>query len=535
VTITEPNGTLKYISPAVRKVLGSEPGPMIGTNIAHRVHPDDLALIRERVASVISRPRASAEYLVRLSHADGSWRWLEIISANLLDEPSVAGIVSNSRDVTETLQVQDRLSYEASHDGLTGLANRALFGERVQASVASADPHHRISIVLIDLDDFKTVNDTLGHGVGDGLLVMAATRMQASVRPTDTVARLGGDEFAILFEGLGGEDVDRVLIRIADALLEPMQIDDHLLSVRASFGVVDGRGGDDAGNLLRQADIAMYEAKERGEGGHQRYRPGMEARGVERSRLVNGLRAALTDDELVLYYQPVVRLPDGRITGAEALVRWQHPTQGLLGPGAFIETAEETGLIEPIGRWVLREAVRQAAGWLAEFGDQAPATMSVNASAQQLRVAGFATEVAEALHDAGLPAHRLTIEITESMVVGGGATQETLRELREMGVRLSLDDFGTGASTLSLLATCPVDEIKLDRSFVPGPGPDAIARAVLQLARAFALEAVAEGVETAEQAAELHGLGYTRAQGFHFARPLPAEAFAARLAEPASV
>jgi diguanylate cyclase (GGDEF)-like protein/PAS domain S-box-containing protein len=524
VTITAPNGRIHYISPAVRRVLGSEPEPMAGTNIAHRVHPDDREVVATNVAHVISRPGNSATYQARMSHADGSWRTLEIISVNLTDVPSVAGVVSNSRDVTETVQAHERLSYEATHDVLTGLANRALFGDRVQAGVANAGPGNTISIVLIDLDDFKTVNDTLGHSVGDGLLVAVADRMRASVRPTDIVARLGGDEFAILFEGVGGDTVDRVLERIADALAVPVEIDGHLLGVRASFGVVDGQAGDDdAGDLLRRADIAMYEAKERGEGGYQRYRPGMEARGAERNRLTAALLAALDQDELVLRYQPVVTLPEGRLTGVEALVRWQHPERGLLGPGEFIPGAEETGLIVPLGRWVLREACRQATAWIDELGDLAPGTMSVNASARQLQEPGFAAEVAAALRDSGLAAGRLTIEITESTAVGGGATQDNLRGLRALGVRLSLDDFGTGASTLSLLANCPVDQIKLDRSFAPGPGPDAIAGAVLQLARALGVEAVAEGVETPAQAAKLGDLGYVRAQGFHFARPMTPE------------
>ena len=535
VTITEVNGRIKYISPAVLRVLGSEPGPMVGTNIAHRVHPDDRAVVAEHVGYVAAAPGNTAAYRARLSHADGTWRWLEIISANLLAEPSVAGIVTNSRDVTETLQVQERLSYEASHDVLTGLANRALFNERVEAGIAGSGPGHPISIVLIDLDDFKTVNDTLGHAVGDGLLVTVAERMRAAVRPTDTVARLGGDEFAILFEGLAAQDVDKVLLRLTDTLIQPMRIDDHQLRIRASFGVVDGTGADDAGDLLRRADIVMYEAKERGDGGTQRYRPGMQARGVERSRLTTALRAALDNDELVLHYQPVVTLPGGRITGAEALIRWQHPDRGLIGPGDFIDAAEETGLIVPVGRWVLRTAVRQAAAWRAAHGTSAPATMSVNVSARQLREAGFAGDVFAVLAATGLPAHRLTIEITESTAVGGGATQETLHALRDLGVRLSLDDFGTGQSTLSLLASCPVDQIKLDRSFVPGPGPDAIARAVLQLSQAFEIEAVAEGVETAEQAETLYRLGYRRAQGFHFARPLTVAGFAERLTMPAAV
>ena len=338
---------------------------------------------------------------------------------------------------------------------------------------------------------------------------------------------LGGDEFALLLEGLGDEQVDRVLVRIAEALLVPVAVDDDLISVRASFGVVTGRCGDDAGELLRQADIAMYEAKERGEGGHQRYLPGMEARGAERSRLNSALQAALEHGEMVLHYQPVVSLPEGRIIGVEALVRWQHPQRGLLGPGEFIPGAEQSGLIVPLGRWVLGEACRQAAEWRDDHGAGAPGSVSVNVSPLQLQEPGFAAEVAAVLRCYELAPDGLTVEITESTAVGGGATQHTLRQLRELGVRLALDDFGTGASTLSLLVKCPVDQIKLDRSFVSGP--TAIAQAVVQLAKALAVEAVAEGVETAEQAEHLHALGYRRAQGYHFARPMPAAELSSRL------
>ena len=516
VTITEPGGTLTYVSPAAQVVLGSPPDDLIGTGMTSRMHPDDVAAVSEQLSEVAAAPGNTATCQVRLRHADGTYRWLEVITANLIGEPSVAGIVSNARDITETREVRDRLSYEASHDVLTGLANRALFGKRTAAAVTGAGPDRQVTVVLVDLDDFKVVNDTLGHATGDALLVHVAERIRASVRPTDTVARLGGDEFAVLFEGSGGAEVDLVLTRIAAALMEPALIDGEPMTVRASFGVADGRGGDDPGDLLRRADIAMSEAKQRGTGGCERYQPGMEVRGAERARRAAALRTAIVEDQLVVFFQPVVTLPDGRMTGAEALVRWQHPVDGLIAPGAFIETAEQTGLIVPLGAWVLRAATREAATWPGEL------TVSVNVSAHQLREAGFPELVAAALRDSGLPPHRLTVEITESVAVGGGATGDNLQGLRDLGVRLSLDDFGTGASTLTLLATCPVDQIKLDRSFVPDGGSAAIADAVAQMARAFGLQTVAEGIETAEQALRLTQLGYERAQGFHFARPMSA-------------
>ncbi|MEU8238276.1 EAL domain-containing protein [Actinoplanes missouriensis] len=524
VTITDPGGRLTYVSPAARRMLGADPDDLIGTAIAPRIHPDDRVPAARRLVRVIAAPGATATFQVRVRHADGGYRWFEVTSANLTGEPSVAGIVSNARDITETREVRDRLSYEASHDRLTGLTNRALFSRRVAAAVTGAGPDTPVGIVLIDLDDFKNINESLGHAGGDALLVHVAERLRASVRPADTVARLGGDEFAVLFEGARGADLDQVLTRIMAALLEPAVIDGEPMTVRASFGVAEGHGGDDPGELLRRAEIAIREVKARGEGGIERYRPGMEARGAERRRRVADLHTAITSGQLVTHFQPVVALPGGRITGAEALVRWQHPSEGLLGPGAFIEAAEQSGLIIALGAWVLRDATREAATWPGEL------TVSVNVSARQLRETGFPDLVAAALRDSGLPPHRLTVEITESLAVGGGATAGNLQALRDLGVRLSLDDFGTGASTLSLLASCPVDQIKLDRSFVPDGGSFAIADAVAQMARAFGLQAVAEGVETAEQAARLTALGYDRAQGFHFARPMSAADLRARLA-----
>ena len=509
--ISEPDGALRYISPAVRRVLGYEPAAMIGTSLADHTHPDDLPALRDALREVLSTEGATVTLETRCRHADGGWRWLEIVTTNLLHEPSIRGRVSNVRDISETRIVQDKLSHEATHDALTGLANRVLYGRRVAESVTGAGP---VSIVLLDLDDFKIVNDTLGHAIGDALLIAVAERLRAGVRPHDTVARLGGDEFALLLPGLAADGVDRVLRRISESLLVPVEADDQLLSVRASFGVATGAAGDDPGELLRRADIAMYEAKALGQGGHQHFRTGMEARGAGRRRLVDALTTAIDQDQLILHYQPVVSLPDGRTTGFEALVRWQHPADGLLAPGAFITAAEESGLILPLGRWVLNEAVRQAAAWGEPAG-----TVSVNVSGRQLQATGFADEVAEALRTSGLPARRLILEITETTVVGGGATRPNLDAIRAQGVRLSLDDFGTGSSTLTTVAGLSVDQIKLDRSFVDS---DVIARAVLQLAQGMGAEAVAEGVETAAQAERLHELGFRRAQGYLFGRPAPA-------------
>ncbi|GAB6902461.1 putative bifunctional diguanylate cyclase/phosphodiesterase [Kineosporia succinea] len=522
IAISERDGTLRYMSPAVRRILGREPEDVMGTTLADHTHPDDLPALGRALAAIMERDGASMTMEVRCRHADGTWKWLEITSTNLSHEPGIRGRVSNVRDISETRTVQDRLSHEATHDALTGLANRVLFGRRVsEALTPGREPTSReqtgreqTSVVLIDLDDFKIVNDTLGHATGDALLVAVAERLRAGVRQQDTVARLGGDEFALLLPGLSADAVDRTLVRIAESLLVPVAAGDQLLSVRASFGVATSDGDVDSGELLRRADIAMYEAKAGAGGGHRHFRPGMEARGVERSRLIDALAAGIEQDQLTVYYQPVVRLSDHRVTGVEALVRWRHPAQGLLGPQAFIEVAEESGLIVPLGRWVLRHAARQAAAWGPDAG-----TISVNVSGVQLRTAGFADEVAAVLRETGLPAQRLIVEITETVAVGGGPTAQNLTAIRDLGARLSLDDFGTGSSTLTTVARLTVDQIKLDRSFVDSP---VIAGAVLHLARGIGADTVAEGVETLDQAARLRALGFERAQGYLFGRPGPA-------------
>ncbi|GAA0810369.1 putative bifunctional diguanylate cyclase/phosphodiesterase [Spirilliplanes yamanashiensis] len=533
VTISRADGTITYMSGGSQRMFGRTPGQRQGANILEFIHPDDQERVAGYFDEVARTPDAFVLYQCRFRHADGSWRWIEILSTNLLHEPSVRGIVCNTRDITENRELQDRLSHDASHDVLTGLANRALFADRVAAATGRAQPGATTSVVLVDLDDFKTVNDTLGHAAGDALLVQVAERMRHELRPGDVVARLGGDEFALLLTTSQPADVDRLLGRVRERLRRPADIDGRPIAAQASFGIAEAQPGDTAGELLRRADVAMYEAKARGNGDWHRYTDGLEARGAERARVTAELRRALDAGELRLHYQPVVGLPDGDLLGVEALVRWQHPERGLLGPADFIPYAEGSGLIVPLGRWVLREACRQAALWLRAHGDRAPRTVSVNVSARQLHEPGLAAEIADALRDHGLPAHRLVVEITESTAVEGEAAWATVARIRELGVRVSLDDFGTGQSTLTMLAHCQVDQIKLDRSFAPVPGPDTIATAVAQVARALGIETVAEGVETPAQAQRLHALGFARAQGFHFAHPMPAADIDAALDDPA--
>jgi diguanylate cyclase len=479
--------------------------------------------------------------LVTVKPADG--RELVVVASavvltGLVAVRQLAAFGDNTRLLRRLRQHELDLRYQASHDALTRLANRQLFGERVQAALAAAHPDPGPAVLLVDLDDFKTVNDTLGHAVGDGLLVAVAERLRHCVRPGDTVARLGGDEFAVLLEGARTDAVVEVAERILASLGRPVLAHGHKLLIQASIGVANARSGEDAGELLRNADVAMYAAKERGKGGYVCYAAGMDAGILKQAELGAELRQALDGGQLHLVYQPIVRLPDGRIVGAEALLRWRHPTRGPVPPAEFIPTAERTGLIVPLGREVLRQACRQAAVWRRAHGDAAPATISVNVAARQLQEPGFAGEVAGALREAGLAPQRLVVEATETAVLKGGQVLATLHALHDLGVRLALDDFGTGQSSLGLLRTCPVDILKLDKSFVDGvTGAEqqaAVAAAVARMAQALGLDVVAEGIETGAQAQRLWELGYRLGQGFNFARPLAADELGRLLAAPAA-
>ena len=432
-----------------------------------------------------------------------------------------------------------RLRDQASFDPLTRLANRTLFGELVGQALTEAARPQEVALLLIDLDDFKTVNDTLGHAAGDELLIIAAGRIREGIRIDDIAARLGGDEFALLLRKATEAEAAQTAERILANLARPARIQDHAgqfhdLVVRASIGVAAAEAGDDLDSLMRDADIAMYAAKDRGKSNFVRYTPDMGRRIRTEAELATDLRDALGQGQFHLLYQPIVELDTNRMVGTEALVRWQHPQRGLVSPAEFIPVAEQTGLIVPIGRWVLREACRQAARWRAESPAAADLTMSVNVAGRQLREPGFLTEVAAALADSGLPAHCLSVEVTETAVFSDDEAIAVLYGLRELGTRLALDDFGTAASSLGLLLTCPVTTLKLDRSFVESittvTRQAAVATAVSQIAGALALAAVAEGIETPEQADLLRDLGYRYGQGYLFAPPRRSEEIGALLA-----
>ncbi len=438
----------------------------------------------------------------------------------------LVAFVDNERLVKQLREREDQLSHQASHDALTRLANRDLFSQRIAAALA-AGPGDAFALLLVDLDDFKTINDTLGHYVGDTLLAAVARRVQGCVHPQSTVARLGGDEFAVLLPNACTDAADSVAERLLDSLTRPLVVDGYRLLVRASIGIAVARPGDGPGTLLRNADIAMYAAKERGKGSFVRYTPGMAAEILEHARLGTELRQALDNSELSLLYQPIVRLTDRRIIGAEALVRWRHPVRGLVPPAEFIPAAERTGLIVQLGHWALREACRQKAVWSRAYGVDAPSTVGVNVSGRQLAEPGFADQVVDAVNEAGLQPHNLVLEVTETGALTSRQVLETLRTLHDFGVSVALDDFGTGQSSLALVRTFPVNILKLDKSFVDaitdGGRDAAVAAAVVQMAQAIGLDAVAEGIEREEQADCLVKLGYDLGQGFHLVPPMPAE------------
>ncbi|WP_433300152.1 putative bifunctional diguanylate cyclase/phosphodiesterase [Actinoplanes sp. CA-030573] len=420
-----------------------------------------------------------------------------------------------------------RLDHGATHDALTQLPNRTLFHERLQRALTM--PGERpVAVALIDLDDFKEVNDTLGHEIGDLLLIAVAQRLNACIRVEDTVARLGGDEFVVVLDGADPAVADLAAQRMIEALRAPVLADGHELPIRASIGIADGHSGDDASVLLRQADIAMYAAKAIAGTASLHFTPLMTHAGADPAGLGAELREAIDEDQLYLVYQPIVALPDRRVLGAEALVRWAHPVHGTMAPPAFIPLAERTGLIVPLSRWVLRTAVSQLARW------ESLSVLNINVSARDLREPGFAAQVGDLLTEFGVDPHRITLEITETLPVDGEDEVGTLAELRALGVRVSLDDFGTGHSTLAMLHDT-VDELKLDSSFTQeADGRAPIAATVQRMADSLGLATIAEGVETPDQAARLLSLGYSSAQGFYFARPLPADEFGALLTEAAA-
>jgi len=539
LTVVDGSGVIRYQSASVERVLGHFPDDLVGRRLHDLLAPEDAEATLARVRSTAPPPAAPTVVTSRLRRADGSLCQAEITVSNLLADDAVRGFVLTSRDVGERWALEEQLRRQAMQDPLTGLGNRALFRDRLDHAMARARRRPELlAVLMVDLDGFKQVNDSLGHDAGDRLLVEVAHRLVDCVREGDTVARMGGDEFAVLLERADLEGPAVVAQRIVYRLRAPIEIDGRSIVTEGSVGVAVGSPSMlSAEELLRNADLAMYVAKSRGKGTFEVFEKEMHVAALERVELEAELRDALRRQELSLHYQPVVELPGGRISGAEALARWQHAERGMIPPAEFVPLAEESGLVIELGRWVLGEACRQARRFQLAYPTEPPFTMAVNVAARQLTSPWLVDEVRKALIESHLPASSLVLEITEGALMKDAASIiPTLETLKALGVRLAIDDFGTGWSSLSRLRSFPVDKLKIDRSFVSeitSSADDApIVAAIVAMAHSLQLTTVAEGVETAEQLACLHQHGCEEVQGFLLSRPLPADALLALLGDP---
>jgi diguanylate cyclase (GGDEF)-like protein/PAS domain S-box-containing protein len=532
ITVIAPDTTILYQAGAVVTMLGYEPHELEGSKLIEWLDPADRTLL---VALCASRRSVTQE--LRLRHRDGTLRTFETRATSLLDHPAWEGIVLNIWDVSERKELEERLRHQAFHDTLTGLPNRALFADRVEHALARAQrTDDEIAVLLIDLDDFKAINDSLGHATGDQLLVEVAARLDATVRGADTVARLGGDEFAVILEDdRSAASAEQSANRILAALSVPIELDGRSFPIAASVGIARAGALTTAIDIVRDADVAMYMAKGHGKNRHAVFDPSMQLAVQQRLDLkADLLRAVAAGNEFEAYYQPVVTLETGVIVALEALARWNHPTQGVLEPDAFIPLAEELGAIVAIGRSILNQACHEASRWAEDF--EQPLSVSVNVSAVQLENADLAEDVRKALQDSGLAPERLVLEITESEVMRDiDRSAQTLASLRELGIRIALDDFGTGYSSLSQLQRLPIDIVKVEQDFAgslrdPGTHPGLI-QAVMDIGKTMSLTTVAERIETPEQLRRLQELNCPLGQGYLFSRPLPADGIRAILTD----
>ena len=529
--IVHTDGHIVFINGAGARLLGAATAEeLTGTPIINFVHEDYRESVRRRIYQSLQEeigvPFAEEKFI----RVDGTEIEVEVAAVpfTFQDQPAVQVV---ARDISRRRQVEEKLIHDAFHDALTGLPNRALFKEHLKLALdRTKRPNDFLFAVLfLDLDRFKNINDSLGHTVGDQLLIGIARRLESHVRPVDRVARLGGDEFAILLDGIDDPtDATRVAERLQQELQVPFSISGHDVFTSASIGIaMSSTGYQEPDEVVRDADTAMYRAKALGKARYEIFDLEMHARAVALLQLETDLRRAVERQEFCVYYQPIVELGSGRVYGFEALVRWQHPERGLVTPTEFITLAEETGLIIPLGQWVLYEACRQMQQWQEQFPGLASLTLSVNYSGKQFMQPDVIERIKKILCETGFPPGQLQLEITESAVIENtGTVTQMILELRKLGIRLSMDDFGTGYSSLSYLHHFPIHTLKIDRSFIShndGSGDNEIVKTIIMLARNMGMNVVAEGVETGEQLAYLKGLDCEYAQGFLFSHPLETE------------
>jgi diguanylate cyclase (GGDEF)-like protein/PAS domain S-box-containing protein len=541
ILVITPETTVEYASKSVRTTLGYDAADVTGRRLLDYVGEQDRTLLRRALAVLLkSAPDASRAVELRVRHGDGRTVQTECLITNLLDNAAVAGMVVNLRDITERKRFDEQLAYQAFHDPLTKLANRALFHDRVGHALALRAPRRPIVVLCLDLDDFKSINDTVGHPAGDRVLQTISLRLRGMRRADGTVARLGGDEFAILLEDVADEAaVSEIAENLLAVISAPLTIDDHELAVQCSIGIAVGRTGVDgdaaavADGLLRDADVAMYQAKAARGNAYRHFKPAMHEHIVEQLALRGELKAAVAADELTLAYQPIFDLESGEVSGYEALLRWEHADRGTVPPSTFIPIAEDSGLIIPLGRWVLNRACEDAVAFERCDGSH-ERFVAVNVSARQLHRMEIVDEVGAALRSSGLHPDRLVLEITESVMIDDVELAiERLEALRELGVRIAVDDFGTGQSSLSYIRRLPIDILKIDKRFIDNVDADdadgKLTAAIIGLARVLNLDCVGEGVERPAQHDRLKELGCEYAQGFLLARPMSAAALATLL------
>ena len=525
IAIVTDEAVVSYISPSVEHVLGFDATVVAGRPIADIVHGDDRAAIFAAFSDSLKHPGTPSSVEIRLRREDRTWARMEVVMTDLRSDESVRGIVLNARDVTERRRLEEQLSHQAFHDSLTGLANRAVFRDRVEHALRSSERFNEpLAVLFLDLDGFKAVNDSAGHAAGDEVLIEFSRRLAAWARPGDTIARLGGDEFAILVERLTEpREAESIARRVVERSREPYQLAGRQVFVPVCVGIaVRDEPAATVEDMLRNADVAMYIAKAHGKGRYEVFHPDMHRPILERLHTEAELRAGIERGDLRVHYQPIVELATGQLAGLEALVRWNHPERGLVSPEEFIAVAEDSGLVHQLGRMVLEQACSDL--MILRAKGATGIRMSVNLSAAQFESPELPQIVATALSRSGLPHDLLTLEITESVVMSDTeATVQRFNALKRLGVGLAVDDFGTGYSSLNYLRRFPVDVLKIDRAFVRNIDSStedaALAHAILKLAQTFKLEAVAEGIERREQLDALVALGCRYGQGFYFAPP----------------